>query len=371
NLDWLATSLNLSPEMVRERAQRQAAQLEGTPLPPSHLRNAAKAAPEVDSKASELDRERLHSVLTGTPVDEQSLDQLAMVTDSFMRQSWNVNPHSLLPAVTGHFSGFGNILLGVPPALAARAYSMAGEVAFLAGYLLRKSGLTTDANFYWQASERMAQSAGDTNLQSIIFTIQGWQAHDEGQLEKAKMVLDRAQLVLGVNPNPMTAALAYSSHSYTLAAVGQEHSAAKDIQTAERYLNRVSGNDAWLYTMESIHDEVDIVRGWYLFRLQQYEDSAQNFEQILARIDSTWKAQQANILAHLGAVHAQQGDIDRATYTFSKGLRIAREAAAPLYAQRIARMRKQWLGNNDSPAVRRLDEEFTTKLVPEWSQRKR
>ncbi|MGH7869685.1 MAG: hypothetical protein ACREP9_19165, partial [Candidatus Dormibacteraceae bacterium] len=68
---------------------------------------------------------------------------------------------------------------------------------------------------------------------------------------------------------------------------------------------------------------------------------------------------------------ARQDDVEQGAHSFSNALRMARESASSRHKQRTATMRQQWLGNNDSPAVRRLDEEFTTKLVPEWSQRKR
>ncbi|MGH7869098.1 MAG: hypothetical protein ACREP9_16025, partial [Candidatus Dormibacteraceae bacterium] len=214
SLAWLSTSLHLSLEMLKEQARQQRAQLENANLLTSPLQ-VNPTTVDSDAGGSEVERrefakvsfvgalgvlpgvdlERLRSVLTGTRVDNRSLDQLATVTDNFMRQSWSTDPQSLLPAVVGHFSGFGNILLGIPPALSNRAHSMAGEVAFLAGYLSLKSGLKSDADFYWQASERMAQSAGDNKIPSTIFTIQGRQAHNEGQLDKAKTLLDRATSV--------------------------------------------------------------------------------------------------------------------------------------------------------------------------------
>ncbi|MGH7882336.1 MAG: hypothetical protein ACREN8_05460 [Candidatus Dormibacteraceae bacterium] len=371
---WLSTALHLSLHMLQDLARQQRAQLENTNLPqrnPTAVDSQTGVGGEVERREFAkvgfggalgvlpgVDLERLNSVLTGTRMDTQSLDQLAMVTDGFMRRSWSVNPQSILPAVGGHFGGFGNILLGVPPPLSARAHSMAAEVAFLAGYLSLKSGLSSDTDFFWQASERIAQSAGDTKLQCIILTIQGWQAYDEGQLAQAKMIFRNAQSVLGANPDPAIAALVYSSHAYPLAATGQEQSATKNIQTADRYLNRIPGNDTWLYILESIRDEVDIARGWHLFYLQQYKESAQTFEQVLGRVDPTWKAQQSCLLADLGSVYAQQGEVEHSVHAFSKALGMAHEAAAPLYAQRTAGMRKQWLGKNDSPTVQRLDEEF-------------
>ncbi|MGH7869099.1 MAG: hypothetical protein ACREP9_16030, partial [Candidatus Dormibacteraceae bacterium] len=88
-------------------------------------------------------------------------------------------------------------------------------------------------------------------------------------------------------------------------------------------------------------------------------DSAETFERILDRIDPSWKTQQANILAHLGSVYAQKGDTERSCHIFSSALNMAREAAAPRYEQMTVNMRQRWLGNNDSPAIQRLDEEFT------------
>ncbi|MGH7882056.1 MAG: hypothetical protein ACREN8_04015 [Candidatus Dormibacteraceae bacterium] len=383
-LSWLSTSLHLSVEMLKELARQQRARLENAnPLPAAQLGYLQMNPAMVDSTAggSEeverrefakvgfvgalgilpgVDMDRLRAVLGGTRLDEQSLDQLQAVTDALMRKSWDAHPQALLPAVAGHFSGFGNVLLRVPPKFSTHVLSMAGEVAFLAGYLSLKSGLKTDADFYWQSSEWMAQSAGNTKLQSIILTLQGWQAYYEGQLDQAKTIFCSAQSALGANPDPKIAALVYSSHAYPLAATGQEQSATKNIQAADRYLNRIPGNDAWLYILESIHDEVDLARGLHLFHLRQHEESAQIFGQILKRVDPTWKASQANLLAHLGSVYAQQGHVEQAAHTFSGALNMAREAAAPRYEQRTVAMRKQWLGNNDSPAVKRLDEEFLT-----------
>ncbi|MGH7883845.1 MAG: hypothetical protein ACREN8_13255, partial [Candidatus Dormibacteraceae bacterium] len=252
------------------------------------------------------------------------------------------------------------VLLRVPPKFSTHVLSMAGEVAFLAGYLSLKSGLKTDADFYWQSSEWMAQSAGNTSLQSILFTIRGWRVRDEGPPEKALTIFDQAESLLGERPNPVGAALTYSSRAYNLAAAGRSQSATRDIESADQHLGRLQGKNSELYMLESLHDEVDIVRGWNLFHLRQHEESAQTFGQVLERVDPTWKAQQAHILAHLAPVYAQQGNVELAAHTFSNALGRAREAAAPRYEQMAVRMRKQWLGNNDSPAVKRLDEEFLT-----------
>ncbi|MGH7883390.1 MAG: hypothetical protein ACREN8_10895 [Candidatus Dormibacteraceae bacterium] len=386
SLTWLAASLKLSLETVKEQAWQQRAQLESINVATSFPIDYQQPSPAlVDSTAggSEVERrefakvgfvgalgilpgvdmERLRSVLAGTRVDSQSLDQLAMVTDGFMRQSWSVNPQSILPAVIGHFNGFRNVLLGAPSEFAPRAHSITGEVAFLAGYLSFKRGLQTEADFFWQTSERMAQSAGNTSLQSILFTIRGWQARDEGQPEQALTSSDQAQSLLGGSPNPRVAALTYSCRAYDLAAAGRSQAAIRNIESAEHYLEQLPGNDTGAYVLESIRDELDLARGWHLFHLRQYSDAAQNFQQILARLDPTWKAQQSAILAHLGSVYAQQGNVEQAAHTFSNALRTAREAAAPRYEQRTATMRQQWLGNNDSAPVRRLDEEFLT-LTP-------
>ncbi|MGH7882206.1 MAG: hypothetical protein ACREN8_04780 [Candidatus Dormibacteraceae bacterium] len=383
SMAWLGTSLKLSLATMQEQARRQRARLESARLLPylpldsqqtfSALVDSDDGSGEserrefvkVDSVGSPvvlpgLDLERFHAILTGTRVDSQSLDQLAALTDRFMRQSWSINPRSLLPAIAGHFNGFGNILLGVPPALSSRAHSMTGEIAFLAGYLSLESGLSKDAEFYWQTAERMAQSANNRGLQSTLLTFQGWKARDEGQPARALTALDQAQSLLGRNPNPVVAAFTYYSRSYDLAAMGRSQEAGKDIEKAEQHLKQIPENDMELYLIESIRDDLDSVKGWHLLHLQQYSDAAQVFEQILARIDPAWKAQQAYILAHLGAVHAKQGEAEQAAQTFSKALGIAREAGSSRYEQRTAMMRKQWLGNNDSPAVQRLDEEFLT-----------
>ncbi|MGH7870491.1 MAG: hypothetical protein ACREP9_23305 [Candidatus Dormibacteraceae bacterium] len=381
SLTWLAASLKLSLETLKEQAWQQRAQLESINLPPSfqidyQQNSSAMVALNAGGSAVErrkfaklsfvgalgvmpdLDPERLHSVLAGTPMDEQSLDQLAIITDGLMQKTRIVNPQSLLPTVIDHFSGFGNILLGVPSTLSSRAYSIAGEIAFLAGYLSLKSGLKTDADFYWKASERMAQSANNRGLQSTLLSFQGWRARDEGQLEQALASSDKAQSLLGGSPDPAIAAFTYANRSYNLAAVGRSQSASKDMDSAEHHLKQLPRNDLSLYVLASIRGEIDEARGWHLFHLQQYSDAAHVFKQMLARIDPIWKTWQAITLAHLGSVYAQQGEAEQAAHTFSRALRMARESASSRYEQRTSTMRQQWLGNNDSAAVRRLDEEF-------------
>ncbi|MGH7883872.1 MAG: tetratricopeptide repeat protein, partial [Candidatus Dormibacteraceae bacterium] len=113
-----------------------------------------------------------------------------------------------------------------------------------------------------------------------------------------------------------------------------------------------------LYIVESVRDEVDFARGWHLFHLKQYAEAAQTFEQMAARTDPSWKAHRSAILANLGSVYAQQGEVEQAAHTFCSAFRTAQEASAFRHMQRTKTMRQQWLGENDSPAVHRLDEEF-------------
>ncbi|MGH7869630.1 MAG: hypothetical protein ACREP9_18880 [Candidatus Dormibacteraceae bacterium] len=187
-----------------------------------------------------VDLERLHSILTGTWVDEQSLDQLAAITQGLMCKSWNIDPQALLEVVNAHFRSFGNVLLGVPSALSSRAFSMAGEAAFLAGYLSLKSGRAEDVDFYWQASNRMAQCAGDNRLRTVLLMVQSWQAEDEGKTEQALKSSEQAQLLLGANPEPVVAALTYSTRAYDFAMTGKSQEASRDTERAEHYLGVVS-----------------------------------------------------------------------------------------------------------------------------------
>src|SRR5262249_2297188 len=118
-----------------------------------------------------IDLDRVVSVLAGTRADAPVLDDFETITVDLVHREAAVSPQALLPAVRGHLAGLRDVLVWTPPALASRAYSLAGQTALLAGYLWDKQDNGTEAETYWWFAERCGDMAGDVRLRVALLEL--------------------------------------------------------------------------------------------------------------------------------------------------------------------------------------------------------
>jgi hypothetical protein len=317
------------------------------------------------SASTGLDLDRFGAILSGTPVDEPALDDLETLTLDFVRREATLAPASLLPAVRGHLAGLRDMLVWAPPALAPRAYSLAGQTSLLAGYLWFKQYKHSEADLYWSLADRLGDMAGDARLRAAVLVLRAMNT-DHGQPPTVPLaLLDRAESLLGAVPDPASAALLLSRRAPRRAEASQADPfyaalALRDLDDAQSHLSRVDAPAHSLYIFESLAGETTERRAETLLHLDRARDAAGEFESLLASMDPSWLSWRSCTTSYLAAAAAQTGDPEHASELLLSALDLATEASAPRNIERVRAYRQRWLGQYDGPAVRRLDEQLAT-----------
>jgi tetratricopeptide (TPR) repeat protein len=375
---WLAVALGLPLDELAEAAEAQREHtLQRADTGESFSRTPSAHTHRVDSSEVErreftrlgllgvaglatngVDLERWGAVLAGTRVDARSLDDQRQIGQDLMRRSWTAAPQALLPAVRGHLDGFRDILLWAPLKLAPEAYTLAGEIALLAGHLALKLDQRDQADAFWTLADRFADTAGNGELRANVLVLWGWRWHDGDNQARAFEVFDHASGLIGSGHDAFTAALTFSSRAYEHADAHQKEAAMHDMEAAEAHLGRLEQADASRYIIEDIESEVAISRARCLLQLDRAADAVRELDRILAGMEPASKSARSMVLVELAAAQAKLGEIELACAVLHDALHLAYEASAPYRAQRVLATRQQWLAGYDTPALRHLDEEL-------------
>jgi transcriptional regulator with XRE-family HTH domain/tetratricopeptide (TPR) repeat protein len=320
--------------------------------------------------AGGLDLERWASVLAGTRVDEPALRDMETLTAELVRREATMAPHALMPTVRGHLQGVRDMLVWTPSNLAPRAYSLAGQTAFLAGYLMLKQERRGEADAYWSLAERFGDMAGDGRLRAAVLLLGRAQLHGENS-SQALSDLDRAESLLGPTPEPTVAALVLSARAPQHAEASQLDSthtilAMRDMDNADAYLSRMSSveGDQAFYVWERVKGTAMELRTEALLHLDRAKESAAEFQRLLASIDPEWLSWRSRVTIRLAATHAKMGDPEQASELLSASLRLAADASVPRLIKIVCDTQRRWLPAYDGPAARRLDEQLRAISPP-------
>jgi transcriptional regulator with XRE-family HTH domain len=313
--------------------------------------------------AGGLDLERVATVLAGARADEPALDDLETLTGDLIRREATLTPHSLLPAVRGHLNGLRDVLVWTPPNLAPRAYSLAGQTALLAGYLVLKLERREEADAYWSLASRFGDMAGDIRLRAAVLVLQGMRWHEANTVPRSVALLDQAASLLGPTPDPVLAAHVFTYRARSYAEAGQAdltHSgqALRDIDGVQTYLSRMESADSSIFIAESVRGEAVQHRAQSFLAMRRAREAATQLDVLLASVGHASHSWRASIVRDLAVAHAQLGDPDHASELLSSSLRLAVDASAPRSVNKIRNSRMQWLGDYDGPAIRELDEQI-------------
>jgi transcriptional regulator with XRE-family HTH domain len=313
--------------------------------------------------AGGLDLERMAATLAGSRADESALDDLETLTGDLIRREATLTPHSLLPAVRGHLHGLRDVLVWAPPDLAPRAYSLAGQTALLAGYLVLKLDRTEEADAYWSLATRFGDMAGDIRLRTAVLVLQGLRWREADNLARSVALLDHAASLLGAAPDPALAAHVLTYRASSNAEAGQADltraaQALRDIDAVQSHLSRMEPDDGSVYIAESVRGEAVHERAESFLTMNRAREAAAELDVLLASVDHASNSWRAGMVKDLAVAHAQLGDPDHACALLSDSLRLAVEASAPRSVNKIRNVRMRWLTDFDGLAIRELDEQL-------------
>jgi tetratricopeptide (TPR) repeat protein len=312
-----------------------------------------------------FDLDRFAAVLAGTRADASVLDDFERITLDLIRQEPTVSPQSLMPAVRGHLAGLRDVLVWTSPALAPRAYSLAGQAALLAGYLGYRQANYASADGYWFLAERFGEVAGDARLGAALLELRAsrWSpAYDIENLPIALGLLDRAVALLGSSPDPATAAyiLSFRARKYaeaSRAAPNYTTPAMRDLDSVQTHLSRMPA-DTSVYIVESVTGETVQGHGRALVHLGRPDDAVVHLQRLLASVQEDSRWWRAGILADLAAAHAANGEPEHASDLLGSALRLAADASDGHHRQVVRQARQRWLTHHDGPSLRRLDDQL-------------
>lgn len=316
-----------------------------------------------------MDFERTAALLAGTRPDHAALDDMETLTRDLVQREATLAPRSLFPAVQGHLQGLRDMLLWTPTSLAPRGYSLAGQTALLAGYLMFKQDRHTDADTYYSMAGRFGELAGDTRLRAALLVLQAqrWEGENlprEGENHAlALSLLDRAVALLGSDPDPAAAAhvLTFRARSYAEASRAEPSYAATamhDLDRLHTYLSRMPSTDTSLYIVESVRGEAIQKGAMALVHLDRSAEAATQLEGLLTTVVRTSDSWRAHILTNLAVARAASGHADHALELLNASLQLASHAAALRAINRVRYARQRWLANHDGPAALSLDEQL-------------
>jgi tetratricopeptide (TPR) repeat protein len=322
------------------------------------------------SVVSGIDFDRYAAVLAGARADDRALDDFERITLDLIRQEATATPSALMPAVRGHLAGLRDVLVWTPPALAPRAYSLAGQAALLAGYLQFQQDDYAEADTYWTLADRFGEQAGDGRLRAALLELRAsrWSPPFEtDNLPAALALLDRAVALIGPSPDPASAAYILSFRARKHAEASRtlpDHDALamRDLDNVQTYLTRIPSADASVYIVGSVVGETVQGHARALVHLGRSGEAVAHLERLLASIEHQSLSWRAGIIADLAAARAATGEHEHASDLLIMALRLADQAAAGRKLRRVRQARQRWLAGHDGPALRRLDDEL--RLLP-------
>jgi tetratricopeptide (TPR) repeat protein len=314
-----------------------------------------------------MDLDRAAALMAGTQPDHAALDDMETLTRDLVQREATLAARSLFPAVQGHLQGMRDMLLWTPASLAPRAYSLAGQTALLAGYLMLQQERTREADAYWELAARFADMSGDVRLSAALLVHQAWR-WEEQDLTRSLAFLDRALSILGQNPDPAMAAMVLSARAARHAEATETDpnhatSALRDIDSAQANLSRTPTAHDRLYLFRSVSYQAIESRADVFRNLGSHGDAATAYQAALALIDPTWQASRSWVTSGLAAAIARRGDPEYACDLFATSIQLAANVS-PRSARYIQDKYMTSLAGYDGPAARRLNDRIRALALP-------
>jgi tetratricopeptide (TPR) repeat protein len=272
-----------------------------------------------------------------------------------------VAPVTLTGAVQGHLATVTQLLDGHPPArLQTRLYSLAGEVAGLAGWLAADMSQHDRALIYFDNGIKAAQEANDQALGAYLLgnvtTLPAFREHSPQAT--IHVLREETRGFRARDATPTTSAWLDSLDAEASAMLGDANGALNALERSQAAIEATE-DAGRVRPIVSFFDHARLAgeQGLCYVRLRRFDDAKAAFKTGLARLDASSKIR-ARLLTGLATVHVRQGEIEQACRTAGEALRIATRTRTALSLQQVYDVRRQLERWQDSRAVRELDEQL-------------
>jgi tetratricopeptide (TPR) repeat protein len=294
-------------------------------------------------------------------LDDTAMRDLEAVTASLESQYATVAPVTLTGAVQGHLATLTQLLDGHPPVqLQTRLYSLAGEVAGLAGWLSADMGQHDRALIYFDNGIKAAQEAKDQALGAYLLgsvtTLPAFREHSPQAT--IHVLREETRGFRAHDATPATRAWLASLDAEASAMLGDASGALNALEHSEAAIEATEDTDG-VRPIVSFFDRARLAgeQGLCYVRLRRFDDAKTAFQTGLAQLDASSKIR-ARLLTGLATVHVRQGEIEQACRIAGEALRIATRTRTALSLQQVYDVRRQLERWQDSRPVRELDEQL-------------
>ncbi len=320
----------------------------------------------VVSGATMLDWDRVGTLINGTvgTTDPLLLDDLSALTRSYMRQAETLAPRSLLPALRSHLTILtGALKASQPPVARRRLLSMAAETAAMAGRLSHLLENRGDANSWCSYARELAAEAGDETMVALALTLTRLQhtpipyGNHGGDNRVALALLERAADHLKPSSPPQVKIYVLATRAEDRAVSGDEVGSLRDLDLAETVLAQTPYQDGGYFLRWDVA-RLGGYRGSCALALKRYDEAASVLETAVKGVSPATAPQRCAMLTDLAAAYAGQQEVERACSLLGQSLTISSENGLGILIRRVNGARQRLAPWQDTPAVRRLDEQL-------------
>ena len=315
-----------------------------------------------------LDPEHLSGALEATlKIDRRLVDGLARAARRLPVEWGHESPQVLRQHVHGHLQITQALLDGLMPSRSRRELeSAAATSATFAGLISIVVDQHEDAGIYLQLAERLAESAGDTEVHSLALMFSSHlssalkpDAHTPDPVQ-ALALIDAAARMVSAETSPLARAWVLVRCAEEYAWNRDEVGAFRLLDEAQR-LSNVGGVTSDGLAGRWNGDTHIQFRGEVAALVGRYDVAIPLLETGVSRMGPERVASRPRAMVDLAAAHAQRGEVDQACALLSEAFELARRSGLGERIGRVIEVRRRHLERHAAePAVRRLDEQVRT-----------
>jgi tetratricopeptide (TPR) repeat protein len=238
-----------------------------------------------------------------------------------------------------------------------RLYSIAGEVALIAGQMAFDMGDYATARSYYKTAIETAAEAKDALLHAVALARSSFTYTESGQLDRALILVQRANDVAQHTDNSL-------SRAWMKAIEAEVHANLHDANWAETAL----GAAKEVYSQQTASDDVYWTgfnasrlagyKGICLVRLGKPDEALMSLEQSLNLMETGSLRRRPRILTDMAFAHVQRYEIEEACRLASEALATSRATGNTIVISRLEKLHHALGPWRTSAAVRDFDEQL-------------